>query len=233
MQRCSSIAWRATRSCATTRWTTSSAAGGACSRRSASRFDHPEALRSSARRGRSCEDEVVRLDPDFVLEQVAKAPCDVHAARPQPRAQLRGRRRPHGLRRASQGPPFVREGDVRRDGDVRRLLPLPQARRRSTTTSTRRAASPCEPNDLPLDSRHLDMQLALLTLTDKPYSGAQVSPARSARDALAMAAIGVRRRRGADARDRRSTRSSTSTRRCSTTSACSTRCSRTRAPGSR
>ena len=44
---------------------------------------------------------------------------------------------------------------------------------------------PCEPNDLPLDSRHLDMQLALLTLTDKPYGGAQVS-LDGALDSLAM-----------------------------------------------
>src|SRR5881397_1396566 len=45
-----------------------------------------------------------------------------------------------------------------------------------------------EPNDVPLDSRHLDMQLALLTLTDKPYGGSQVS-LTGALDSLAMAEI--------------------------------------------
>ena len=45
-----------------------------------------------------------------------------------------------------------------------------------------------EPNDLPLDSRHLDMQLALLTLTDKPYGGSQVS-LTGALDSLAMAGM--------------------------------------------
>ena len=33
----------------------------------------------------------------------------------------------------------------------------------------------CEPNDRPLDSRHLDMVFALQTLTDKPYMGSVTS----------------------------------------------------------
>ena len=73
-----------------------------------------------------------------------------------------------------QGPPFVREGDVRRDGtfdDFGRFVKLAQVYRR-----LRHAGGlPCEPDDLPIDSRHLDMQLALITLTDKPYSGGQFS----------------------------------------------------------
>src|SRR6185312_10839533 len=33
----------------------------------------------------------------------------------------------------------------------------------------------CEPGDRPLDSRHLDMLLAVQTLTDKPYMGAVIT----------------------------------------------------------
>ena len=48
------------------------------------RFDHPEAQRLFREAGQSVdEDGVVRLDPDFALEQIALAP-DVRAARPRP-----------------------------------------------------------------------------------------------------------------------------------------------------
>ena len=86
-----------------------------------------------------------------------------------------------------QGPPFVREGDVRREGtfdDFCRFLKLAQVYDDFDTAG----GLPCEPNDLPLDSRHLDMQLALLTLTDKPYGGAQVS-LDCALDSLALAGM--------------------------------------------
>jgi trimethylamine--corrinoid protein Co-methyltransferase len=46
----------------------------------------------------------------------------------------------------------------------------------------------CEPNDAPLDSRHLDMTYALLTLTDKIFMGNVVS-GPNARDVLAMCDI--------------------------------------------
>ena len=84
-----------------------------------------------------------------------------------------------------QGPPFVREGDVRRDGtfdDFCRFLKLAQVFDDFDTAG----GLPCEPNDLPIDSRHLDMQLALLTLTDKPHRGGQ-SRIDRAQDALALA----------------------------------------------
>ena len=46
----------------------------------------------------------------------------------------------------------------------------------------------CEPNDTPLDSRHLDMTYALQTLTDKVYMGNVVSGV-NARDTIAMGEI--------------------------------------------
>jgi trimethylamine--corrinoid protein Co-methyltransferase len=46
----------------------------------------------------------------------------------------------------------------------------------------------CEPNDTPLDSRHLDMTLALQTLTDKIYMGNVVS-GPNARDTIEMSSI--------------------------------------------
>ena len=46
----------------------------------------------------------------------------------------------------------------------------------------------CEPNDTPLDSRHLDMIYALQTLTDKIYMGNVVSGPNAA-DTIAMTEI--------------------------------------------
>ena len=52
---------------------------------------------------RQCRPDVedenrVRFDPEFILEQVAKAPARVRAPGPQPRQHRPHRRRPHGVR---------------------------------------------------------------------------------------------------------------------------------------
>ena len=78
------------------------------------------------------------------------------------------------------GPPFVREGDVRRDAtmsDFRRFSMLAQ----SFAELDSAGGIICEPNDTPLDSRHLDMIFALQTLTDKIYMGNVVSGPNAAR----------------------------------------------------
>ena len=149
-------------------------------------FNHPEALRRFREAGQIVEGDVVRLDPDFVLDLVAKAPSTF---------TLRGRNPERSFPVGGdvmnfvpvQGPPFVREGDVRREGtfdDFCRFLKLAQVYDDFDTAG----GLPCEPNDLPMDSRHLDMQLALMTLTDKPYSGGQVS-VDCVQDALALAGM--------------------------------------------
>jgi trimethylamine---corrinoid protein Co-methyltransferase len=149
-------------------------------------FHHPEALRLFREAGQIVEGDVVRLDPDFVLELVAGAPSTFAL-----RARNPERSFPVGGDVMNfipvQGPPFVREGDVRREGtlgDFCRFAKLAQVYDDFDTAGN----LPCEPNDLPIDSRHLDMQLALLTLTDKPYGGAQVS-LDGALDSLAMAGM--------------------------------------------
>ena len=85
------------------------------------------------------------------------------------------------------GPPFVREGDVRRDAtmdDFRNFSKLAQ----SFSALDSAGGVICEPEDAPLDSRHLDMVYALQTLTDKIYMGNVVS-GENARDTLAMTEI--------------------------------------------
>src|ERR1700754_452608 len=136
--------------------------------------------------GQKVEDNTVFLDPDFVLEQVAKAPreFDVQARNPENTVHIGGDAMAFG---AVYGPPFVREGDVRRDGtleDFRSFAKLAQ----SFAVLDSAGGVVTEPNDTPLDSRHLDMTYALQTLTDKIYMGNVVSGANAA-DTIAMTEI--------------------------------------------
>jgi trimethylamine--corrinoid protein Co-methyltransferase len=88
---------------------------------------------------------------------------------------------------AVYGSPFIREGDVRRDAtlaDYRQLCMLSQAFGELDSAG----GVICEPNDAPLDSRHLDMIHALVTLTDKIYMGNVVSGVNAA-DTIAMTSI--------------------------------------------
>ena len=122
-----------------------------------------------------------------MLEQVAKAPreFDVQARNPANTVHIGGDSMAFG---AVYGPPFVREGDVRRDAHDGGLPQLHPARPVASPCSTRAGGVVCEPNDTPLDSRHLDMTYALQTLTDKIYMGNVVSGVNAA-DTIAMGAI--------------------------------------------
>lgn len=136
--------------------------------------------------GQKVEGDTVFLDPDFVLEQVAKAPreFDLQARNPEHSVHIGGDAMAFG---AVYGPPFVRQGDVRRDGtmdDFRNFARLAQ----SFGALDSAGGVVTEPNDTPLDSRHLDMTYALQTLTDKVYMGNVVSGV-NARDTIAMTEI--------------------------------------------
>jgi len=149
-------------------------------------FMDQRALDLFAKAGQKVEDHKVFLDPDFVLEQVAKAPAefDVQARNPENSIHIGGDSMAFG---AVYGPPFVREGDVRRDAtmeDFRNFAKLAQ----SFGVLDSAGGVICEPNDVPLDSRHLDMTYALQTLTDKVYMGNVVSGVNAA-DTIRMGEI--------------------------------------------
>src|ERR1700738_2673304 len=75
-------------------------------------FAKPEAVELFREAGQDTDGDVVRLDPDFVLEQVASAPAefDVQARNPANSVHIGGDEMVFG---AVYGCPFVREGDVR------------------------------------------------------------------------------------------------------------------------
>ncbi len=149
-------------------------------------FMLPEALEYFRAAGQKVEGDKVFLDPDFVLEQVAKAPreFDLQARNTERSLHIGGS---HMAFASVYGPPFVREGDVRRDAtmaDFENFVRLSQ----SFPELDSPGGTIVEPNDRPLDSRHLDMVYALQTLSDKPYMGSVIS-AENARDTIAMGEI--------------------------------------------
>jgi trimethylamine---corrinoid protein Co-methyltransferase len=149
-------------------------------------FLDERALAAFRAAGQTVEDDVVRFDPAFIDEQLAHAPetFTLHARNPDRSVQFGGDAMVFA---PVQGPPFVRRGDDRHDAtfeDFQAFCRLSQLLDDIDTAG----GLPCEPSDLPLDSRHLDMELSLATLTDKPFQGSQISEL-AARDSLAMAGL--------------------------------------------
>src|ERR687889_1932038 len=149
-------------------------------------FMLPDAVDYFEKAGQRVEDNKVFLDPEFVLEQVAKAPSEF---------ELQSRNAEHSIHVGGDsvafagvyGPPFVRTGDSRGDAkmaDFENFVRLGQ----SFPEMDSAGGTVVEPEDRPLDSRHLDMVYALQTLSDKPYMGSVIS-AENARDTVAMGEI--------------------------------------------
>ena len=128
----------------------------------------------------------VKLDPDFLLEQVAKAPreFDLQARNPERSVHIGG---DHMVFSPVYGCPFIRDGLERRDAtlaDFQNLVRLAQAFPqldsvgRDDLRAERRAARLAPP-------RH---GLHLLTLSDKPFMGS-VTSGPNAADTIAMAEL--------------------------------------------
>ena len=149
-------------------------------------FASPWAVDMLREAGQEVDGETVRFDPDWILAQVAKAPreFDMRARNPKHDVHLGGDAMVFA---GVYGPPFVRRGEVRRDAtyeDFRNFCKLAQ----SYDALDSVGGVVCEPNDLSLDSRHLDMAYAQATLTDKMFMG-NVVTAENARDVIRMAEI--------------------------------------------
>jgi trimethylamine---corrinoid protein Co-methyltransferase len=149
-------------------------------------FILPEAVEIFRAAGCRTEDATVFLDPDFVLEQVAKAPreFDLVARNPERSVRIGG---DNMVFSGVYGPPFVRDGDDRRNAtmaDFERFVMLSHQFDQLDSAG----GTICEPNDTPLDSRHLDMVFALQTLSDKFHMGS-VTSGPNAADTIAMSEI--------------------------------------------
>ncbi len=134
------------------------------------RFGSEEALSIFRAAGQSVTDDVVRFDPDWIVEQVARAPAEfeITARNPARSVRMGG---DHMVFCPTNSAPFIRDGAARREGtiaDYERLVKLAQVIPELDT-----AGYPIvEPGDMPLETRHLDTQLMLHTHTDKVLAAA-------------------------------------------------------------
>jgi trimethylamine--corrinoid protein Co-methyltransferase len=137
--------------------------------------------------GLSVDDDLVRFDRGFIDELVAGAPraFEVHGRRPEQTVTLGG---DHVVLAPTGGQPFITDPD-----DVRRYPTLEDY---VTLTKLTHAAEPLhmlgsgivECNDRPIESRHLDMDRAVIRWSDKPYF-AVGADAETGRDCIDLAAI--------------------------------------------
>lgn len=129
---------------------------------------HDETLALLAKEGQKVDDERVRFDREWVMEQVAKAPetFDVRARNPERNLHVGGGSLillPVG------GSPFVSDLDRgRRSGtlaDHDELIKLGQA----ADVITCLQAATVEAQDMAVFSRHMDMDYSIIKNSDKPY----------------------------------------------------------------
>ena len=150
------------------------------------RFDSQRALELFRAAGQRVDDDVVRFEPGFLRAQAAKAPAEfvLTARNPERNLTIGGRSMVFG---PANGPPFVRVDGERREGtmaDLEQLLKMVQV----TDALDTPGRNILEPNDVPLDVRHLLRALAANRLTDRVWSG-EPSSDTAARDCIRIAEI--------------------------------------------
>ena len=146
--------------------------------------EQPDAHRRWRDAGAEVEGERVHIPRGLARNLCATAPSKFthHARNPERSVSIGG----DGMVFAPvYGPPFVRHLDGERRyatiADFRDFVRLaymsPQLHLSGGTV--------CEPTDVPVNKRHLDMLLAHMTLSDKPFMGSVTEPSR-ARDTVEM-----------------------------------------------
>lgn len=149
--------------------------------------DDPEALRIWTDAGVKIEGDIVRAPADWIRSLCRKAPSEfVQLARNREKSVTFGGS--NQVFAPVNGAPFVRDlkagrryGDIEAFRDLVRLTYLhPNLHHGGFNI--------CEPCDLPVNKRHLDILLAHMTLSDKPHQGAITAMDR-AQDSVDMAEI--------------------------------------------
>lgn len=151
------------------------------------RFPFEPALRRFREAGCATQGDLVRLDRAFVAERLAQAPSSftVHARNPERSVVIGGE---HLCLAPTGGAPFVL--------DPERGKRPPTAEDHATFVRFTHAvpvfhlneSGIVEPADLPVASRHLDMDLDVLRWSDKPYFPVGATY-ETARDSVELAAI--------------------------------------------
>ena len=149
-------------------------------------FMHERALDLFRAAGQKVEGNNVKFDPDWILEQVAKAPSEftLQARNPEKNVIIGG---DNMVFAGVYGPPFVRDLGERRDGTLKDFQNFTKLGHMFGDLDVSSSVV-VEPNDAHLDTRHIDMIHNLMTLSDKPFMG-NVVTGLNARDTIKMAEI--------------------------------------------
>ncbi len=149
--------------------------------------DNPAALDRWRAAGADVQGERVRLPRGLARQLCATAPASFtqHARNPARNVEIGGR---NLVLAPVYGPPFVRDLDGGRRyatiEDLRNFVRLGYM----SKWLHHSGGTVCEPTDVAVNKRHLDMLLAHMELSDKPFMGSVTEPER-AQDSVRMAEI--------------------------------------------
>lgn len=149
--------------------------------------ENPAALARWREAGADVRGERVHIPRGLARKLCATAPASFtqHARNPERSVEIGGR---NLVLAPVYGPPFVRDSAGGRRyatmADFRDFVRLGQM----SKWLHHSGGTVCEPTDIAVNKRHLDMLLAHMTLSDKPFMGSVTEPGRAA-DSVEMAKI--------------------------------------------
>ena len=149
--------------------------------------DNPNALKIWSDAGADVQGERVHIPPGLARKLCATAPATFtqHARNPERNVEIGGR---NLVLAPVYGPPFVRDSAGGRRyatmADFSNFVRLGYM----SNWLHHSGGTVCEPTDVAVNKRHLDMLLAHMTLSDKPYMGSVTEPDRAA-DSVAMSKL--------------------------------------------
>ena len=148
---------------------------------------HDDARRLLAEAGQAVDGDRVRWDPGFVMEQVAKTPSTftLHARNPERSVEVGGGT---PLWMNVGGPPFMSDLDEgRREGSLQGHDTIVKLTHAADVLNCVQVGA-VEPVNLPVHTRHLDMEYSAIRWADEPYTTYGTSGPK-ARDGIEMARI--------------------------------------------
>ncbi|MBM1631975.1 trimethylamine methyltransferase family protein [Sulfitobacter mediterraneus] len=150
-------------------------------------LDNPAALQRWRDAGADVDGERVRIPRGLARKLCATAPAQYtqHARNPERSVVVGGR---NLVLAPVYGPPFVRDAAGGRRyatmADFNKFVKLAYM----SKWLHHSGGTVCEPTDVPVNKRHLDMLFAHMTLSDKPFMGSVTEPSR-AQDSVDMAGL--------------------------------------------
>ena len=149
--------------------------------------DNPEALERWKAVGAEVDGERVRIPRGLARKLCATAPSEYtqHARNPERNVVVGGK---NLVLAPVYGPPFVRDAEGGRRyatmADFEKFVKLGYM----SKWLHHSGGTVCEPTDVPVNKRHLDMLLAHMVYSDKPFMGSVTEPSR-AQDSIEMCEI--------------------------------------------